>query len=252
MSSKLPTIPSDWFHQSFDALYPIIYAHRTVEAAKQESLFSIQETQLQPNDRVLDLCCGSGRHVAHLVNASSHVVGLDYSPHLLEIARQSLSDKASFLRADMRHQPFQGTFDVVMNYFTSFGYFQTEEENRQVVDNVCQALKPDGRFFIDYMNKNHAMDNLVKETRRIVEEFEILETRWIDEKKQRINKETVVLRDGKEINRSGESVQLYTQEEFTALLSGGCLAINAMYGNYGGESVGDDQPRMIAIGKKVR
>ncbi len=252
MPHNQPPIDADWYQLSFDALYPVIYAHRTVEAAERESLFSIRQTHLQPQDRVLDLCCGSGRHVAHLVDACEHVVGLDYSPHLLEIARHSLDDRASFLRADMRDQPFLGAFDVVMNYFTSFGYFPTEEENTRVVDNVCQALKPDGRFFIDYMNKTYALENMVPETRRTVEDFDILEKRWVDEKQQRINKRTIVYRDGEEINQSGESVQLYTQEEFTSLLGGGCLSIDAMYGNYGGEPVGDNQPRMIAIGKKVR
>jgi SAM-dependent methyltransferase len=252
MPHNQPPISADWYQLSFDALYPVVYAHRTVEAAERESLFSIEQTHLQPHDRVLDLCCGSGRHMAHLTRACEHVVGLDYSPHLLEIARNSLDDRASFVRADMRDQPFKGTFDVVMNYFTSFGYFPTEEENRRVVDSVCQALKPDGRFFIDYMSKSFALENMEPETRRTVEDFDIVEKRWVDPKKQRINKRTIVYRDGEEINQSGESVQLYTQDEFAALLSGGCLAIDAMYGNYGGEAVGDDQPRMIAIGKKVR
>ncbi len=251
MSSNKPPIAEDWFQESFDALYPILYAHRTVEAARPESLFSIEQTQICSGDRVLDLACGGGRHLAHLIHVSAHAVGLDYSPHLLTVARESLGPNAQLVRADMRNQPFVNAFDVVFNYFTSFGYFQTPEENLAVVQGIAKALRPHGRFFIDYLNRTWAENNLQPETGRNVQDFEISERRWIDNAHHRINKTTIVSKNGQQVSDTGESVQLYTLEEFTALLSTGGLEIDRVFGNYDGVPMTDQQPRMIVVGHKI-
>ena len=251
MPQSQQSIADDWFHQSFDALYPILYEHRTVEAARPESLFSIEETGLAESDCVLDLACGGGRHIAHLLKACPNVVGLDYSPHLLSAAQETLGAGAKLVRADMRHQPFVNCFDVVMNYFTSFGYFQTPEENLNVVHGIAKALKPGGRFFIDYLNRTWAENNLQPETRREVQGFEISERRWIDSEAHRINKTTVVSKNGQQVSDSGESVQLYVREAFTELLAEGGLRAVRVFGNYDGAPMSDHQPRMIVVGHKA-
>ena len=248
--SKRP-IAHDWFHESFDALYPIVYEHRTIEAARPESFFSIDQTALTPSDCVLDLACGSGRHMAHLAEVSTKVVGLDFSQHLLSVAQETLGADAKLVRADMRNQPFENAFDVVMNYFTSFGYFQTSEENEAVVEGISNSLRPRGRFFVDYLNRNWAEHNLESETRRKVRDYEISERRWIDFQAHRINKTTVVSRNGEEVSDSGESVQLYTEDEFRIMLARHRLIVDRVFGNYDGVPVSDQQPRLILVGHKA-
>lgn len=251
MLANKPKISSNWFQNTFDSLYPILYAHRTIEAAEAETLFSIQQTRLQRDDRVLDLCCGGGRHIAHLAKESEHVVGLDYSPQLLAIARESLGTDIPLIRGDMRYLPFHEHFDVIMNYFTSFGYFQDQHENQQVVHNMMDALKPDGRFFIDYMNKEWAINNIENETHRTAEGFEVHERRWIESNGSRINKATIINRGGDEIKHIGESVQLYTEDEFSQMLEKGGAVIDAMFGDYREAGVSPDHSRMIVVGRKA-
>ena len=252
MSRKQPSIAKDWYHQSFDSLYPIIYAHRTIESARAEALFSIECTDISPDDAVLDLCCGNGRHMAHLVERARHVVGLDFSAHLLELAQESVGDKGFLVRGDMRHLPFENAFDVVMNYFTSFGYFENADENFLVVEGLARGLKPDGRFFIDYLNRNWAEQHVEPHSIRRHEGFEIREDRWIDKKEHRINKTTIVLRDGKELGQSGESVKLYALDELTDLLERGGLRVEQTFGDYTGTDCCDpSKPRMIIVGRKV-
>lgn len=246
-----PKISSNWFQNTFDSLYPVLYAHRTIEAAEAETLFSIQQTRLQQQDHVLDLCCGGGRHLAHLTKASKHVAGLDYSPQLLAIARENLGPDVPLIRGDMRHLPFHEQFDVVMNYFTSFGYFQDQDENQQVVHDMVDALKPGGRLFIDYMNKDWAINNIEKETHRTAEGFEVYERRWIESNGSRINKATIIKRDGDEIKHIGESVQLYTEDEFTQMLERGGITIEAMFGDYTEAGISPELPRMIVVGRKA-
>jgi len=250
MSRRAP-IAHDWYRQSFDALYPIIYAHRTVEAALQESRFSITQTKLTARDRVLDLCCGSGRHMAHLLDVTPHVFGVDLSQHLLEIAQDLLNGRARLVRADMGAQPFTRTFDVVMNYFTSFGYFPTREGNLGVVRSIACSLRPGGRFFIDYLNRAWTEHNLEVDSRRLVQGFDILEHRWIDHGTHRINKATLVTKDGQQFKDAVESVQLYTCDEFTRLLADGGLRVDGLFGNYDGTPYAPDQPRMIAVGSRA-
>ena len=251
MSANKPKISSNWFQNTFDSLYPILYAHRTIESAEAETLFSIRQTDLQQGQHVLDLCCGGGRHMAHLAKVSDHVAGLDYSPQLLAIARDSLGPDIPLIRGDMRHLPFRERFDVIMNYFTSFGYFQDQEENQQVVHNMMDALKPGGRFFIDYMNKDWAIANIEYETHRTVEGFRVHERRWIESNGSRINKATIIKRGGDEIKHVGESVQLYTEDEFTNMLEKGGAEIESLFGDYTEAPVSPENPRMIVVGRKA-
>ncbi len=252
MGEHPPIIDAQWYHASFDALYPVIYAHRTVEAARREAEFSIEQTRLTRTDAVMDLCCGSGRHMAHLTEHSRLAAGLDLSRHLLALARETLGGQGLLVRADMRHVPFAGGFDVVMNYFTSFGYFYDDEENLAVVRGIAQALKPKGRFFLDYINHNWAQEHVEAESVRHHNGYEIREDRWIDQERLRVNKITTVLHSGGKVGNIGESVKLYTLAEMSALLERGGLRVEQAFGDYSGDECCDpSRPRMILVGRKA-
>lgn len=250
MSAVEPEIPEDWYVRAFGSLYPVVYAHRTVEAAAPEVEFAAKAVRLTNADRSLDLCCGNGRHLAHLVRYAGRVVGMDYSPELLELARSLLGTKAPLVRADMRAMPFTKAFDVVFNFFTSFGYFSSADENAQVARGVAAALRPRGRFFMDHVNAAHARQHLIPESVRRQGAFEILERRWIDAATQRLNKHTRVLEDGDLIGETQESVQLYTPAQFRELLGREGLEVDQFFGDYSGAPLDESQPRMIVVGHK--
>ena len=243
-------IDQNWYANAFDALYPVIYAHRTVEAAAKESAFAMEQLKLSPTGTVLDLCCGNGRHMVHLLAHSPHVFGLDYSADLLGFARTLLGQSGTLLRGDMRAIPFVSTFDAVANFFTSFGYFQRDEENMAVAQGIARALKPGGRFFMDYLNPDYVRANLVPESSREAQDLVITERRWIDEETQRVNKLTEVHRDATLINKSSESVRLYPEATLQALLTEGGLRIEATYGDYDGNAVQTNRPRQIIVGTR--
>ncbi len=251
MSTQKPTIAGNWFKDTFDALYPTIYAHRTIEAAQAESLFAMKQLNLQANDHVLDLCCGGGRHIAHLSKTTPHITGLDYSPHLLEVAQGQLDSQINLVRGDMRHLPFKHAFDVVTNFFTSFGYFEEPKDNLKVAQDLATALKPGGRFFIDYIAKDYTIEHLDPETHRVAGDFDVYEKRWIDHEAMRVNKTTIIKHDSEVVKTTGESVRLYTQEEFITLLEKGGLHVDETYGNYDGSPCAPDHPRMIIVGRKA-
>lgn len=244
-------IPSDWYAESFGALYPLVYAHRDAASAETEALFAARCLQLRPGDRVLDLACGNGRHLFHLVSIAQGAVGLDYSPELLLLARETLGGRAGLVRGDMRAIPFAATFDAVFNFFTSFGYFETDEENAAVVQTLAAALAPRGRFFMDYLNPDHVEATLVPRSEREIDGHHIVEERWIDTRQRRVNKRTVVRgpRGGERV--FGESVRLYSYPQMQRLLETAGLMITASFGDYTGVDRGPEQPRMILAGHKV-
>jgi SAM-dependent methyltransferase len=190
--------------------------------------------------------------MAHLLRHTRNVVGLDLSRHLLALARESLGGQPRLVRADMRTLPFDGVFDVVMNYFTSFGYFLDEAQNLAVVRDMARALKPGGRFFLDYINHNWAQEHVDPESVRYENGYEIREDRWIDQERLRINKTTTILENGREIGSLDESVKLYTLDEMTRLLAEGGLAVERAFGDYSGDECCDpSKPRMIVVGRKA-
>ena len=243
-------VQADWYAHAFDALYPVVYAHRTVEAAAPEAAFALNALRVTPHDRVLDLCCGNGRHMVHLVRESPHVTGLDYSPDLLRLARRNLGDAGVLVRGDMRSLPYAEAFDVVTNFFTSFGYFVDECENLMVAQELGRVLRPGGRFLIDYLNAAHVEAHLVPSSERDSAGYQIRERRWIDTSLRRVNKVMEVSRDGELVSRNSESVRLYTVREMTALLASAGLEVASLSGDYDGDSVDDARPRVIIVGRK--
>ena len=151
----------------------------------------------------------------------------------------------------MRTIPFVSTFDAIANFFTSFGYFQRDDENMAVAQGIACALKPGGRFFMDYLNPDHVRANLVPESSRVAQDLVITERRWIDEVGHRVNKVTEVRREEVIINKSSESVRLYPESTLRALLGKGGLTIQAMYGDYDGNAVQADRPRQIIVGTRA-
>ena len=244
-------IPPDWYAQSFGALYPIIYSHRTVETAAPEAEFAAARLNVNEQEAVLDLACGKGRHLVHLIKLSQHAIGLDYSAELLELARRDIGPAAALVRGDMRYLPFQNVFDAVFCFFTSFGYFLDEKENQQTARCIAQALKPGGRFFIDHMNAEYVRAHLEPETRRSAENLAIYEERWIDKAARRINKRTRILQDNTQRAEFHESVRLYEREELEATLAAADLRVTSVYGNYDGAAYGPSEPRMLVFGERT-
>ena len=117
-----------WWQSFFDDWYldnwidPASYADRTAG----EVDFLVEAMALAPGARVLDSCCGEGRHSRELARRGFRTVGVDQSAESLERARQSARD-LPFHHLDLRAMPFEHEFDAAINLFTAFGYMSDED-----------------------------------------------------------------------------------------------------------------------------
>ena len=142
-----------WYETFFDEHYLKEYARGlTPERAQREVDFinsTLSLPQIAPSAtgsaRILDLCCGHGRHTIELAAAGYSMVGQDLSVAFLGLAKGAAAARdlqIQFVHADMREIPFEGEFDAIINMFSAFGYFDDDAENQKVLDGVARALKP--------------------------------------------------------------------------------------------------------------
>ena len=248
---------SDWYKTAFRFDYLRVYPHRNDEEARLQVDFLLERLDNAPPCDVLDLGCGDGRHSLELARRGYRVTGLDLSEDLLDRARSRTVDEGldvTFIQSDMRDAPGVSAFDLVVNFFTSFGYFSEDRENARVLDAIARSLRSGGRFLMDYLNRAYVISTLVPEDRRNVEGMEVEQRRWITGDPSeagghvRINKHVRIREGGVERNYD-ESVRMYTLEELDAMMDLAGLKVAQTFGDFDGRPVSDDAPRNILIGE---
>lgn len=248
---------SDWYKTAFRYDYLRVYPHRNDEEARRQVDFLVDRLDVPPSCKVLDLGCGDGRHSLELTRRGFRVTGLDLSEELLERALLRTADEGldiTFIQGDMRDPPAVQEYDLVVNFFTSFGYFREDGENARVLEAISRALRPGGRFLMDYLNREYVISTLVPSDRRTVEGMEVEQRRWITGDPSaagghvRINKQVWIREDGAERSYD-ESVRMYTLDELEALMDRAGLKVTQTYGDFDGRPVSGDAPRNILVGQ---
>ncbi|MFN8549102.1 MAG: class I SAM-dependent methyltransferase [Candidatus Eisenbacteria bacterium] len=232
---------SPWFVDAFQDRYLALYAHR--DSREAERLTSTLDRAGHLRGQVLDLCCGGGRLLAAL---PAGAIGLDLSLPLLRAARVT-DAKQSLVRADMRRLPLGAQrFDLAISFFTSFGYFDSPEDDGAVLTEVRRVLRPEGRLVLDFLNADELRRTLEPETSRRVGDLEVRESRWIDESGPFVRKRVTIGADVWE-----ERVRLYTASELHRQLEAHGLRVVETWGDYEGCPFDPAQsPRVISIAIK--
>ncbi len=223
----------EWFAEWFDSpYYHLLYKHRDESEARRAIDALLHVMQLPKQARVLDLACGKGRHAKYLAEKGFEVTGLDISFSSITFARQFEHDELSFFQHDMR-LPFRvNYFDAAVNFFTSFGYFDSEKEHLQALQNVAKNLRPDGIFLLDFLNAHHVKQILVSSnSEKIVEgvTFKIKKTL----RRGHVFK-TVEFEAGGRKFFFREKVRLFELADFQRLMSSSGLKIHQTLGGYDG------------------
>lgn len=231
---------------------PFMFHERRWEQAQEEAANIISLLQISPKASILDLCCGPGRHSLQLARTGFSVTGVDRTKTYLQKARKQARREGlniKFIRDDMRDFCRPNTFDIAINLFTSFGYFEDISDDRKVIANVYRSLKDNGVFLMDTMGKEilarvfrerdwyETNGVLVLQERKVCHDWSWIENRWI------------MIKDGK-IEEHLLSHRLYSAMELAALLEDcGFSAVDA-YGDLTGTPYDHTARRLVIVAHK--
>ncbi|MFQ5677983.1 MAG: class I SAM-dependent methyltransferase [Gemmatimonadota bacterium] len=244
------TSSGEWFRSWFGDTYLALYPHRDEEEAEMAVRLLHPLLGERRNACILDLACGAGRHLRAMARADLSPVGFDLSPTLLAEARRSAPRPLRLVRGDMRRLPFRrGAFDIVTNFFTSFGYFAAPEEDRQVAGEMARVLRDGGAFLLDYLNAARVRASLVPEDEDHRGDHTILQRRWVEG--TLVVKRIEVHRPGAEVEVHHERVRLYEPRDLEGILAEEGLEVAQRFGDYDGSPFGPDSPRLILLGRRT-
>ncbi len=252
MSADAP----NWYTEFFNEDYLKIYSGRlSQDATERETTFAVRALGLQKGDRVLDLACGHGRHAIALGRRGMVVTGQDLSEDYLRRAREDAAREGveiETVHGDMRDIPFTGEFDAVINMFTAFGYFDSEDEDVRVLKAAGNSLKRGGQLLLDTINREWVLANYVQNDWHMDGDGNtFLEHREFDLVTGRNHVTfSIVTAEGTRRESPGHDVRLYTLTELVRLIDAAGLRVSAAYGDYDGSPYSIDTPRMIVVATK--
>lgn len=236
---------NEWFKKWFNTgHYLDLYKHRdSGDAAKIAGLIT-DKVKLPKSSKILDVACGNGRHSRIFAKEGYDVTGIDLSPYLINEAKKELKKSSGYMKGlmsfevrDMRSLRYRNSFDMVINLFSSFGYFEDDRENLKVIKGISRSLKKGGFFFFDYLNAETLRKNLVPFDISIRNHNVVLQVRAI--RGNSVYKDIAIVKNSGTsrtpvVSRFNEMLKLYGLEEFRSFFAKNRLKIIRTFGDYSG------------------
>jgi len=234
-------------------IYPYMFDAKRHARTSKEVDGIIKQLDLQPDDSVLDLGCGDGRHLLELARRGyQKITGVDSTKYYLDIAKERTAAEGlpiEFIQDDMRSPRNEGAYEAVLSLFSSLGYFEKHEENLRVLRNAHRALKRGGKLLVDVRGKENFAYHFDEEgwtesdgtyvlTRRMpLNDFSIIENHW-----------TII--------ESGNAKELvfshwiYSAQELKNMCEAAGFSDITAYGGMDGSPYSYQSPRLIMVARK--
>ena len=243
---------SEWFKDWFNTEeYLNVYQHRNESDAEEHIKLILENVDIPSGAKILDMACGAGRHAIILARKNFDVTAVDLSENLLSIAKKNTyveNLKINFVHSDIRNFKSDNKFNLVLNLFTSFGYFESDEENFSVLQKAYDLLVEDGFFVLDFFNSRYLQQNLVESSEEILGGVKIHQFRKI--KENRVTKKIVITKNGN-LSQFEESVRMFTKDELVNAIQNIGFDIYKTFGDFLGNKFEQfTSPRLIMICKK--
>lgn len=219
----------NWYTSWFDTpYYHILYKDRNYREAQVFMDNLTHYLNLPEKAKVLDLACGKGRHSIYLNQLGFNVLGADLSENSIAEATKNTNETLHFKVHDMR-EPFEEKFDAIFNLFTSFGYFENDEDNLTTLKAIKESLSEYGFAVIDFMNVAQVLETLVPEETKTVEGIEFHIKRYL--KDGHIYKEIDFEDKGQKFHFT-EKVKALTLKDFEELMEEAGIYLLDIFGDY--------------------
>ncbi|HEY4629092.1 MAG TPA: class I SAM-dependent methyltransferase [Flavobacterium sp.] len=219
----------NWFTSWFDTpYYHILYKERNYREAQIFMDNLTHYLNLPEKAKVLDLACGKGRHSIYLNQLGFDVLGADLSENSIAEASKNTNETLHFKVHDMR-EPFEEKYDAIFNLFTSFGYFENDEDNLTTLKAIKDSLSEYGFAVIDFMNVPQVLETLVPEETKTVDEIDFHIKRYL--KDGHIYKEIDFEDKGQKFHFT-EKVKALTLQDFEQLMEEAGIYLLDIFGDY--------------------
>lgn len=219
----------NWYASWFDTpYYHILYKDRGYHEAEDFMKNLTKFLALDPSSKILDLACGKGRHSIYLNSLGYDVTGVDLSENSINYAKQFENNRLHFKVHDMC-EPTLNNYDAVFNLFTSFGYFEDDNDNLRTIKAIKEDLTQDGIAVIDFMNVNKVIKNLVPTEVKTMKGISFFIKRYV--KDHYIFKEISFTDDGQNFLFT-EKVKALTLSDFKTYFMKAGLTLKHTFGDY--------------------
>jgi SAM-dependent methyltransferase len=246
---------SEWYEEIFDIDYIQTYSeqHKRTSEDVDGMIELLSPTKEM---KILDLCCGYGRHAIELARRGYKLIGYDLSSDLIEYARKKAVEenlKIDFIEGDVRDLDYVEKFDIVLNLFTSFGYFD-DEENKEILNSIAKALVPGGRLLIQALSFSGAIRKANPENSASVFEGDnvtvITDNIWNIEKNILHAKRRLFFTDGKRREYSFD-IRVYSLAEMLKMLKEVGLETVDYYSTLQGNAFNYQSMHYVIIAEKT-
>ncbi|MEJ7611593.1 MAG: methyltransferase domain-containing protein [Ferruginibacter sp.] len=236
-----------WFNSPY---YHQLYAYRDKKEAADFIDKLILRLKPPVGATMLDVACGKGRHSMQLAEKGFDVTGIDLSHESIREALKHESDNLHFYEHDMRLPFWINYYRYAFNFFTSFGYFNTQREHDNAIRTISQALKPGGIFVMDFLNVNYSEKRGIEETEKQLGAAKYSICKWTDRGHfyKKITVEDPAL--AKPLQYT-EKVSKFSLNDFEKMFARQSLEITEVYGDYHFNTYhAQTSPRLIMIAEK--
>ncbi|SYZ72144.1 Methyltransferase type 11 [Candidatus Zixiibacteriota bacterium] len=250
----MATRKREWFDDEsyWRELYSFMFSEKRMAVAAEE-IKKVIRLAKPKGKRVLDLCCGPGRFSVALAKRHFRVTGVDRTKYLLDKAKtraKKAGVKIEWVRKDMRDFVSPNSFDLVLNTYTSFGYFQNKGEDLQVLKNIYDSLRPGGVCLIDTMGKERLAKIFPKTAGETLDDGSLLVHRHeIIDDWTRIRNEWILIRKNR-AKRFKFDLTIYSGQELKDRMERIGFRDLELYGDMDGAEYGPKAERLIIIGRK--
>jgi ubiquinone/menaquinone biosynthesis C-methylase UbiE len=245
----------EWWESYFDSRYLLEYEPIfTLERDRAEASRVIDVLGLPQDSRILDVPCGQGRHAHLLAEAGFKVDGLDYSQHLIEIARKrGTGPTLKYTQGDMRKLPprWSGRFDAVVNLFTSFGFFSSPSDDAKVVFEFARVLKPGGVLIWHGGSRDGVMARfLARDWWETEDGTVIAHERSFDPLSGVLTIESVLKGTAKKTERRTHRIRLYTASRLAELCADAGLIVEEAFDGFSPRPMTRRSSEMMLVARK--
>ena len=221
------------------------------ERTKKECEFIIKECGIEPENKILDLACGHGRHSIKLAKRQFKVTGIDINRRFIEHAERNSREQGlviDFKIGNMLNIEYNNEYDCIILLFNSFGFLD-REDGIKFIQKIRSAIRSNGKVFFDIKNR----DNILRELTscQITEKGKdlMIDRLSFNPRKGTTTNNRIYIKDGVRYD-TPFTMQLYNFSELEELLSNGGLKITKLYGDWNGKEFSEDSRRIIAIIEK--